>query len=563
MRRVGVCGRLMAGSVFACGILWSLPTSLLAWEPNPADLAAVIKSGEFGAHLARLTDWLSQKAPAHEAGLKALLNDPAFVNALDQRQVLFKTGPDKLGAFAKAHRANQAFLAWLLKNTRAMDLYLLAVVPLRLADRERNSHTLSTGPLAIWRRILEADPDARQGLPLKLAIATALRPPGTGNRGAGMAKQPADPVARYMHFKTAHKNGELFPSFENLTVWELEHVVSSCASDADLAWVREMIDTWRPDLRVNEQVVKSTSEVQYRRSPHPYTDYKSVISGGGKCGPRSSWAVMVCQAFGIPAIGVRQPGHVCVAYKTACPFTEPQPGNVWKVGYGRGWPFSRLAGMPGPEFCAAVEERAHRAEFSQVEHLRWLASALASPQRAAAVMAAANNIRKSALAARKLLTLPPQPAKNHKRPSPQARATSQPSSSPGKPIKVSPGGRRIEAAACSAMSGVRVLGCFTGGTQVNFQKNIQNSWVDYSLDVQASGAYSLVMKLATPNFDQVLHVSSGPRKLATIKLPNTTGLWGTTAPVEIRLEKGRQVLRVSAPYQRGVAVRYLELKLKR
>jgi len=48
-----------------------------------------------------------------------------------------------------------------------------------------------------------------------------------------------------------------------------------------------------------------------------------------------------------------------------------------------------------------------------------------------------------------------------------------------------------------------------------------------------------------------------------VKVPNTTGLWGTTPPVEIRLEKGRQVLRVSAPYQRGVAVRDLTLKAKR
>jgi len=430
---------LRAMSLLACAILCSLCGELLAWEPNSCDLAAAVASGEFGRYLANLTAWLDSRATTQEHRLRKLLDDPAFINALDQRQLIFKTGPEALAAFAKADPANKKFLTWLLENTEALDRYLLAAVPLRPADRERNAYSLSTRSLVIWRRIVQADPEARRGLSLRLAIATALRPPGTGNRGAGMAKDPPDPVSRYLHFKTAHKNGELFPSFEKLTPWELQHVVSSCASNEDLAWVRKMIRTWRPDLLVNEQVVKSTSEVQYRRSPFPYTDYKSVIAGGGKCGPRSSWAVMVCQAFGIPAIGVRQPGHVCVAYKTAFPFTDPQPGNSWKVGYGRGWQFSRLEGMSGPEFLQAVEERAHRAEFSQVEHLRWLASALASPEKAAAVMALAKKIRKTALAARKLLSLPPDSARNQ--PSPR-KATEPTTSAPAGSIEVSPNASR-------------------------------------------------------------------------------------------------------------------------
>jgi hypothetical protein len=44
--------------------------------------------------------------------------------------------------------------------------------------------------------------------------------------------------------------------------------------------------------------------------------------------------------------------------------------------------------MKGPDFLAGVQEREHAVEFSWVEHLRWLASALASPEKAAAVMEA-------------------------------------------------------------------------------------------------------------------------------------------------------------------------------
>lgn len=60
----------------------------------------------------------------------------------------------------------------------------------------------------------------------------------------------------------------------------------------------------------------------------------------------------ICQAFGIPAIGVGQPAHVCVADKAANPLAEPQPGSAWKVGYGRGWEVSKLEGLAGPEHWA-------------------------------------------------------------------------------------------------------------------------------------------------------------------------------------------------------------------
>jgi hypothetical protein len=444
-----------------------------------------------------------------------------------------------------------------------MDLYLEGVVPIGIAARERNSYTLPVAALDTWKKILNADPDSKEGLYLRLAIATAVAPPGSGNRGAGQREPFADPVDRYKHFKSAHKNKELFPSFVHLTVWEYQKVVSSCASDSDLAWAREMINTWRPDLRIHEQVVNSTSEVWRRDSPFPYTDgFKSVLAGGGKCGPRSSWAVMICQAFGIPAIGVGQPAHACVAYKACDPSLQPQPGNVWKVAYGRGWQVSKLEGLSGPEFLAGVEERSRVEEFSQVEHLRWLASALASKEQADAVMKVAHKIQQSAPATRSDLAASEKAAEADKELQPEAKAAKAPATSPPASVKVSPGGTRLEAAAFSGMSGVCVYDCFTGGKQVNFQKNMPSSWVDYTLDVPATGTYALQMRIATPNFDQVLDIGSGTNKLATVKVPNTTGLWGTTEAVDAKLDKGIQTLRVSAPFQRGVAVRWLELKSK-
>ena len=349
---------------------------------------AAIKNGDFAGYLADATAWLNQKTPAKPDAnaLAALLKDPVFLTVLDQRQLIAKTGADKLGAFAKAEPANQAFLSWLLKNTQAMELYLEGVVPIGLAAREANTYKLDTAALEIWKKILNADPDAKEGIYLKLAIATAIAPPGSVNIGAGGAKTPADPVVRYKYYKTAHQNKELFPSFDHLTVWEYTQIVSSGASDSDLTWAREMVNTFQPDLRADEMVVNSTSLVWRRAAPAPFWregvgydgTFKNVLAGGGKCGPRSSWSQMVCHAFGIPAIGVGQPAHACVAYKAANPMTQPQPGSAWKVGFGRGWEVSRLEGLKGPDFLAGVQKRSDLAKFSQVEHLRWLAAALAA-----------------------------------------------------------------------------------------------------------------------------------------------------------------------------------------
>lgn len=547
---------LATQSLVACALAWSLPAHAM-------DADAAIKSGDFGGYLNEATAWLKAKTAGKTdaVALAALLQDPAFANALDQRQLIAKIGPDKLGSFAKADPANVTFLNWLLKSTEAMDQYLEANVPIQLAAREENGYTISPGPLELWKKIVQADPDAKTGIPMKLAIATAIRPPGTSAPGAGQQLTPSDPLVRYQYFKTAHKNKELFPSFDKLTAWDMQYVVSSGASEADLTWGREMINTWRPDLRINELVVNSTSEVWRRNSPIDFAaTYKNVLTGGGKCGPRSSWSVFICQAFGVPAIGVGQPAHACVAYKTVNPMTEPQPGYAWKVGYGRGWPFSKLENMGGVDFIAGAQEREQRAEFSKVERLRWLAAALGGSGQAA-LMEIAHNIQATVKAAKTDLTASAKADEAEKELTPGAAGAAVASEAKG-PVKIAAGAASIEATAFSSMLAVRVLNCFTGGKQVNFDKSLPSSWAEYTVDVPAAGTYTLQLQAATPNDGQFFDVTAGADAPVNVPIPNTHGRWGMTAAVEIKLQKGPQTLKISAPNQRGVAVRQLELKPK-
>ncbi len=587
-------------SVMAGAFLGASSAPLQAWQPNATELDAAIRSGDIAGYLAGAGVWLNQMTPAkpNESALASLLTDPVFLTVLDQRQLIAKTGADQLGAFAKADPAKQAFLSGLLKNTAAMDLYLEGAVPIGLAAREDNNYGLKTEALELWHKILKADPDARDGIYQKLAIATALRPPGSVNIGAGGAATPADPVTRYLYFKAAHQQKVLFPSFDHLTVWEYSKILCSGASDTDLTWARDMISTFRPDLWTDELVVNSTSLVWRRAAPstfYPnggYQNFKNVLAGGGKCGPRSSWSVMVCHAFGIPAIGVGQPGHACVAYKTAYPMTEPQPGSAWKVGFGAGWNKSTLedskgASLKGPDFLAGVEKRSDLAKFSQVEHLRWLAAALTIAERATAVMAIARKVNDSITAAKTDLTASLKPDEAEADPGVKAaKGTAAKAAAPlAKPASIKAGAAltavagviHVDAAAFGQTGGriswggqlpkVLVHDSFSGGKQVYFQQQMKEQWADYTIDVPASGTCQMIMKAACINEDQLLEVCCGGKVIATVPIPLTFGLWQETKPVALKLDKGTQTLRVQTPvsvdaenHKRGIALKWFELR---
>ncbi|MCE9547477.1 MAG: carbohydrate-binding protein [Planctomycetia bacterium] len=534
----------------ACTAILSFSAATYAAAPTSKDLDAAITSGDFGGYYANLTTWLNQKLPAKpadisEASMKALLGDAEFVTALDQRQLISQCSPTGIGQFAKAGEGQQKFLAWLLKNSAAMDLYL--------EGGGANSGQRCLPSLKLWKEILEADADSKEGIYLRLAIATALYPPPAKSYGSGVAIVPVD---RYKHFKTAHQNHELFPTFDTLTVWEYGKIVSSWASDSDMAWARQMLNTWRPDLRNKQQVVNVVSEVWRRSSPFPYSaGFVTVMEGGGKCGPRSWFGAMICQAFGMPAQAMGQPAHSAVAVMSADPAGEPQPGRVWKMCYGRDWQFTH----DGSGFLKEVDARNHVAEYSQAEHLRWLASATEPKGQVAALNGVAVQILPPSKEA--FPGIHPVAAVNAQ-PADKSAAGNSATGNPEQPVAARPGVMHLEAASFSKMSGVSVHDCFTGGKQVNFGKSIESSWVDYPIDVPAAGEYELVLKVATPNREQKFAVGTDATKLATVNIPNTHGLWGTTDPVSIKLNKGPATLRISAPFQRGVAVRWLELKSK-
>uniref|UniRef100_A0A6S8I5E6 Uncharacterized protein n=1 Tax=Amphora coffeiformis TaxID=265554 RepID=A0A6S8I5E6_9STRA len=186
---------------------------------------------------------------------------------------------------------------------------------------------------------------------------------------------PIDPLARFLHYEQAFLMGDLDPAFSSFSIWELRCAVNSPQQDWELAWGRECLQTYRPDWALTDDV-----QWRYCRLVRLDVDYKTpewtswprsmdqALSGGGKCGPRAWFGRFMCQAFGIPIWGVRQPGHAAMSRWTK---------KGWMVCLGAGFDKSWWEDRCGDDFKleTMVRDRLPSpvAYLQQVMRLEWLA----------------------------------------------------------------------------------------------------------------------------------------------------------------------------------------------
>ena len=71
-----------------------------------------------------------------------------------------------------------------------------------------------------------------------------------------------------------------------------------------------------------------------------------------------------------------------------------------------------------------------------------------------------------------------------------------------------------------------------------------------------------VLRAATPNTSQTVDLAVSGQKVATLAVPNSQGLWADTPAVEVELPAGPQVLRLTVPSQRGLALKQIELRAR-
>jgi hypothetical protein len=70
---------------------------------------------------------------------------------------------------------------------------------------------------------------------------------------------------------------------------------------------------------------------------------------------------------------------------------------------------------------------------------------------------------------------------------------------------------------------------------------------EYTFDAPKGGKYQLVASVVTPKWDQRLFATANGGANVEMAPPYTIGMWDKTAPVEIELKAGRNVLKFHGP----------------
>mmetsp|Transcript_16635 Transcript_16635/g.42997 ORF Transcript_16635/g.42997 Transcript_16635/m.42997 type:complete len:690 (-) Transcript_16635:94-2163(-) len=181
-------------------------------------------------------------------------------------------------------------------------------------------------------RLLPQDDHASSlGFRVRLAVACALCY-AEGATDPNMHEAPIDFVERYYCFVRAAKDGLLFAGFEMLTAWHLRYVVGSWHADGCLDWARQNVNN---EVRHPDKVGEAARMVRYKDFNESgvsvqeglrfYDGKKStmpvIFSYGGVCGAVSKFGASACQAFGVPAMPVGQPGHCAMIWRA--------PGGEW------------------------------------------------------------------------------------------------------------------------------------------------------------------------------------------------------------------------------------------
>jgi hypothetical protein len=401
--------------------------------------------------------------------------------------------------------------------------------------------------------------DSKDPVLRRLALAVALEladPPVL----FGDNKQRVDPPKRYVHYEEAYLLGELDPAFAQFSVWEMRQIVNSDATEEELAWGRQSLRNYRPDLAINKDckwrycmIVRT--DVDYT-APDWYKktrSYDQILSGGGKCGPRAWYGRFICKAFGIPTWGVRQQGHAAMSR-----WTE----SGWVTNLGAGFQWSWWEDQGGSDFLLETQARTacrtEEAYMKKVLRLEWLGFLQKEN---------AKSVRRDGLPSPDCLwwTLSMMQRKRlahgsdckHQKISPRGAAcgsnnlvrnlsdrTGSCKSNPGAISRdTSSGAIFIPADACSSPDKgnkkVSFMKSFSGGQQL-FLK--EDAVVEYTLPaklVAETRKYKLICCVCTAHRKEQpvqLTVNHNDKQTSsTIKLPYTMGFWEDTEPVAVEL----------------------------
>jgi hypothetical protein len=524
---------------------------------------------------------LAQSKASELAAAQTLLADlmPVLAsNKLDAKLakfvVLMEATPNGLAAFAEQGAAQQALIERLLSDDELL-------VQMLVADGANNGKYGAA--MKIYSDIQKASPKAAEGTLQRLALAVALEhatPIKQQNiKSQSDAPEFVDPVKRYLHYEKAFLAGELDPGFKNLSVWDYRMVVNGEEPDDILAWGRDMLRNYRPDqINTSDErwryVTSVRTDIRYGSQDVQFDQddlhsFQNILMNGGICGRRAFFGRFILRAFGVPTTARPQKGHAALVRWTP---------DGWVACLGAGWGSGYTKTRYGSDldFLANTQARAVGEPFMQVKRAQWIGDVLGEP-RVFGLLSGSPGLwygvslyaQRAIIEAAKSKTLAAvgediAEANESKEKEVIAEVTL---SEADREIVVGRDGTiTIPAAACSkptkSTGKIIFMPSNLGGMQLHYGRNGQHESFEYTIDAPAAGKYALTARVVTPSWKQKLSVAvNDASQLTEIALPFTVGKWETTQPVEIKLAKGKNVLRFSREGDvKGVSIKDFTLK---
>ena len=535
-----------------------------ALEKLKADEPKLLKAQqEAQATLEQAKSYELLAAKAILSEIEPFLASDKLDEKLVKAAVLAHATPRGLAEFAQQGREQEALVEKLLADTTLMK-QMLEAGGAKFGKYGR--------AMEIYTEIQKASLRAREGIFQRLALAVALEHAvPIGQRNAEIeTNAPAfvDPVKRYLHYEKAYLDGELDPAFKDFSVWEYRMVVNSDAPDDILAWGRQMLRNYRPDFVYNPDynwryVMIVRTDVRYGSQDVKYdfptlNFFQNIPKDGGVCGRRAFFGRFILKSFGIPTWGVTQPAHAALSHWTP---------KGWVINLGAGWDRSWWdkdeAPRSGVDFLLETQARRHQRDYPKVLRAQWISRILgeeAYNDRTGVEGGIWSRIAHylTVILASTEIALGPVGQEFAEANEPEGKLGVGQIKLPEadeKPFTNSYGIITVPAAAFSKGTGpCIVMKSFLGGKQIHCTGGFN---AEYAVELPRAGKYAFYARVATLQEGQKFLISANDDKTA-IEIPvlYTVGMWQLTQPVQLSLNQGKNVIRLTLKEgSRGVSMK--------
>ena len=542
----------------------SILNELLKEEPA---LNTKIEAGTVRFAKAKRTSQLTLR----QLSLNTVLNSDTLDKKLMKFILLNEAKPSGLAEYASQGNEQQKLVARLLADTNLIKQMLMA-------DGANNG--LYGQAMEIYTQILETSKKSKNGILQRLALAVSLEhaQPIKQRNASALKDAPltVDPLKRYLSYEKAYLADELDSAFKDLNIWELRMVISGSEPDEISAWGRKMLRNYRPDHITNPDyrwryVGAVRTEIKYRsgygKEDKPeYQFYQNILMNGGICGRRAFFGRFILRSFGIPTTARPQPGHAALAH-----WTDEGWVLCLGAGWGAGWTKTRY--KKDLDFLATTQAREDMDAYIMVKRAQWLGDVFneervfglhsGTPGFWYGVSLYTQRGILDKINAKTLAAVGEELGEANESKVKYDLVKTDITDADRKIITHRRRGNiTIPAVACSkpreSTSKIIFMPSNLGGKQLHYSRVGAAENFEYTIDVPNAGKYHLTARVVTPTPRQNLNLRiNDAKESATMELPFTAGMWGSTEAIEITLSEGQNILQFS---RSGNDIRGLTIK---